>query len=286
MVHNLEYSLGLHSYEVGMNHLGDMVRPLKVCGIRSLEPYCWSYWISPFVFQTSEEVLATMTGFRPVDTSMSNDTDLSEDVSKSRVPESIDWRKQNCVTDVKDQGKCSCSWAFSAVGSLECQLKIRKGKLVSLSAQNLVDCSIPYGNKGCAGGFLVAAYRYITDNGIEPDGTYPYQGQVIQWLSEWMIYNGVLAISVMVRVFGDGLEWYNIILYYLVTRIGHATSVPQRKLPASPATKGYHMEMKMSWNKSWARSVPCLWPLMAAGNLFTCTKTVCTDLYTWLWLWP
>lgn len=49
-----------------------------------------------------------MTGFRHVDTSMSNDTDLSEDVSKSKVPESIDWRKQNCVTDVKDQVRADC----------------------------------------------------------------------------------------------------------------------------------------------------------------------------------
>ncbi|KAG9471121.1 cathepsin S-like isoform X2 [Eleutherodactylus coqui] len=150
MVHNLEHSLGLHSYELGMNHLGDM---------------------------TSEEVLAAMTGLRHVDISMSNDTDLSENVLKSKVPESIDWRKQNCVTDVKDQGMCSCSWAFSSVGSLECQLKIRSGKLVSLSAQNLVDCSSSYGNSGCAGGFLVAAYRYIIDNGIESDSTYPYEGQ-------------------------------------------------------------------------------------------------------------
>ncbi|XP_040268585.1 cathepsin S-like [Bufo bufo] len=148
MLHNLEYSLGLHSYEVGMNHLGDM---------------------------TSEEVLATMTGFSHADISTSNDTDLPEDVLKSKVPEAIDWRKQNCVTDVKDQGICSSSWAFSSVGSLECQLKIRKGKLVSLSAQNLVDCSGSYGNNGCSGGFLVAAYRYIIDHGIEADSTYPYE---------------------------------------------------------------------------------------------------------------
>ncbi|XP_075700292.1 cathepsin S-like [Rhinoderma darwinii] len=151
MVHSLEFSMGLHSYEVGMNHLGDM---------------------------TSEEVSAKMTGgFRRLDIFMSNDTDLPEDVLMSKVPESIDWRKQNCVTDVKDQGMCSSSWAFSSVGSLECQLKIRKGKLVSLSAQNLVDCSGSYGNNGCKEGFLVAAYRYIIDIGIEPDSTYPYEGQ-------------------------------------------------------------------------------------------------------------
>uniref|UniRef100_A0A2K5PX97 Cathepsin S n=1 Tax=Cebus imitator TaxID=2715852 RepID=A0A2K5PX97_CEBIM len=97
MLHNLEHSMGMHSYDLGMNHLGDM-------------------------------------------------------------------------------GSCGSCWAFSAVGALEAQLKLKTGKLVSLSAQNLVDCSEKYGNKGCNGGFMTEAFQYIIDNkGIDSEASYPYK---------------------------------------------------------------------------------------------------------------
>ncbi|NXC25927.1 CATS protein, partial [Campylorhamphus procurvoides] len=149
-LHNLEHSLGLRSYSLALNHLGDM---------------------------TSEEVAASLTGLRGVPRSRRS----SEFRAKPRgdVPETMDWREKGCVTEVKNQGACGSCWAFSAVGALEGQVKLKTGNLVSLSAQNLVDCSGMYGNRGCAGGFMTEAFQYIIDNhGIEAEQSYPYRAQV------------------------------------------------------------------------------------------------------------
>ena len=80
---------------------------------------------------------------------------------------------------MKDQGYCGSAWAFSAAGAVEGQYYKKKGKLESLSEQQLIDCSWSYGNAGCNGGHMVSSFRYIQDNGgICPEMSYPYLGYV------------------------------------------------------------------------------------------------------------
>jgi cathepsin L len=148
--HNNEYSMGLHSYTLGVNHFAD-----------------WTFQ------EFKEKMLGTRFNMTHNKQAKSG-TFLKLDPSV-KVPDSIDWRELGAVTPVKNQGQCGSCWAFSTTGSLEgAHYRLTK-KLVSLSEQQLVDCSSKYHNQGCNGGLMDNAFQYVKDNGgLDTEESYPY----------------------------------------------------------------------------------------------------------------
>ncbi|CAN0914010.1 Senescence-specific cysteine protease SAG39 [Linum grandiflorum] len=98
----------------------------------------------------------------------------------TKVPVTMDWREKGAVTPVKNQGQCACCWAFSAVAAVEginqITNRITRGKVVSLSEQQLVDCDNRGENQGCNGGFMDDAFDFIVrNNGLTTESNYPYR---------------------------------------------------------------------------------------------------------------
>ncbi|XP_018576686.1 cathepsin L-like proteinase [Anoplophora glabripennis] len=146
--HNEKYHKGEKSYYLGVTQYSDL----------------------------SKEEFLSMLNYSRVAKPSEDKPGLSHQVADVVVPTEVNWVTQGAVTEVKNQGNCGSCWAFSTTGALEGAYAIKYGTKVSLSEQNLMDCSIRYGNSGCNGGVMQFAYTYVRDYGIEQEFDYPYSG--------------------------------------------------------------------------------------------------------------
>lgn len=113
-----------------------------------------------------------------------SDEDREYLLASSATGDSLNWATDNNPYGMgflpypRNQGTCGACWAFVAVGSAEGAVGIATKQKVSLSVQQLIDCSTVF-NRGCNGGNPIYAYDYMRQYGVATWSEYPYiDGQV------------------------------------------------------------------------------------------------------------
>ncbi|XP_044334933.1 ervatamin-B isoform X2 [Triticum aestivum] len=88
----------------------------------------------------------------------------------------VDWVEAGAVSPVvRNQRHCGCCWAMAAAASVEAMHYLKTSKSISLSVQELIDCDTK--SKGCDGGLIQNALRYVQENGLSSEPHYPYKGE-------------------------------------------------------------------------------------------------------------
>ncbi|KAI3456169.1 hypothetical protein Pfo_012832 [Paulownia fortunei] len=132
------------------------------------KPYKLS--VNQFADLTNEEFKSTYMAYRnPFKTKSAPATSFQYE-NFTAIPRSIDWRKKGAVTAIRDE-TCG-AWTFPAVDTVEGIIKIKGGKLYTLSVQEIVDCDNG-GENGCTGGFVSEAFDFIKQNGLTTESNYP-----------------------------------------------------------------------------------------------------------------
>jgi len=109
-------------------------------------------------------------GFSP-----SFELNLETEHNNLQLIPAFDWRTKGAVTEVKDQGNCGASWAFSAAGNIEGVLFLNSETTLphsSLSVQQFISCA-PTAD-GCSQGMLSDAFAYAHRSSIEGENAFPY----------------------------------------------------------------------------------------------------------------
>jgi C1A family cysteine protease len=157
----LEYTYRFYVFKYTMAYI-------RVMNSRNLS---WTLGVNKFTDMTHEEISKLYFNDIP----RKHMATPKEPLSLS-YPPLIDWRAHGAVTPVKNQSPCACGWAFSTTGAVEGAWVIAGNSLVSLSEEQLLDCSDYFGNNGCNGGFVTNSLDYVLQYGLVTEQNYPYTG--------------------------------------------------------------------------------------------------------------
>merc|ERR1719348_2968794 len=139
----------------------------------------WKMGVNEFSDLTQAEFEAQMTGgYKRMPQSGAAPASTFKAKSRSELPDSVDWRDQGAVSEVKNQGQCGSCWAFCTTEQIESYAAIATGNLPELSSQQVTSCTPNTlqcgGTGGCYGSIPQLGYTYLQLFGHVADKDYPY----------------------------------------------------------------------------------------------------------------
>jgi C1A family cysteine protease len=169
-VHNKKYT-----HDEFFNRFNTFKTNVETIRVHNNGEHSFTMGTNEFADLTWEEFRSSKLGYKHIDNSVLRSKNATPVHHIGALAASVDWRSKGIVTPVKNQGQCGSCWAFSTTGSTEGAVAQKTGKLISLSEQQLVDCSTTQGNQGCNGGLMDYGFQYIISNGgITSEAQYPY----------------------------------------------------------------------------------------------------------------
>ena len=229
----------------------------------------WTLGVNHFTDLTPNEFKNRFTGLRRNNVERSNEE--SSEVENLELPTSVDWTTKGAVTGVKNQGQCGSCWSFSTTGAVEGAWFIAGHSLVSLSEQQLVDCSTSYGNAGCNGGLMENAFKYVIAKGLTTEANYPYtakngvcnksrEAQVAAKISKYTVVKpkdpvalqtAIAQQPISVSVEADQAAWQSYssgtVTSNCGTNLDHGVLAVGYNTGANPP----YYKVKNSWGPSW-----------------------------------
>ncbi|GJN32954.1 hypothetical protein PR202_gb21502 [Eleusine coracana subsp. coracana] len=221
-----------------------------------------------------KQVLAARKAMRRLVGVASNGSSYADE-DAGAVPNSVDWRSKGAVTPPRSQMSCGSCWAFATVASIESLYKLKTGRLVPLSEQELVDCDTPPGDHGCAGGWPGVAMEWIARNGggLATAEAYPYEsrqgrcrrdgarvgvagirgGAAVARRDEAALERAVARQPVTALINGDGFQFYRGGVFSGACdarRTNHAVTVVGYGAEPGPGGRKYWI-VKNSWGEGW-----------------------------------
>ncbi|CAH0391621.1 unnamed protein product [Bemisia tabaci] len=168
----------------------------KIDTLNEMEQGTAEYGVNEMADWTQEEFLTRRANLDSAKLlkSVEKENYLTYSKEIKEIPNTKDWFEEGKVAPPKDQGQCGSCWAFSTVGAVESNDAIKNNSLTRRSEQQLVDCdtksnqlftpavlhtkcTVVFLTQGCNGGWMDDAFKYLMNNSLRTEASYPYTGK-------------------------------------------------------------------------------------------------------------